>query len=428
MKVFEFPWIDSFAAARNESLRHATCKWIMWLDADDRLEETNRERLRSVFAALGDERDAYAIQVRSVLDSGRTAYRMLDQVRIFRNLPEIRWDYRIHEQILPAVNRAGGSVRWTDVIVDHVGYQDAAVRRGKLERNLRLLELDDADRPDDSFSLFNLGWTMLDLGRISDALPRLRRSLELAKSDSSILRKLYHLLAVAHRQSGSIEEALPICRDGLKRFPDDAELLLEEGLMLREKGDLAGAEHSWSRILEPRQGKYFSSEEVGLRGYRTRQLLAEVLVRQARWLESEIQWRVALDERIDFEPAWLGLAELYLQQSRWNDLEELLARLEQQGVNSPKVGWLRARSQVQRKEYSAARITVARVVAQDPQALGPRVLLSQALLQEGRDWPAAEKALLDVLTLDAENKDAQHNLQLVRRQRGRASQLLAPKP
>ncbi len=235
VKVFDFPWVDSFAAARNESLRHATCKWIMWLDADDRLEETNRERLRSVFAALGDERDAYAIQVRSVLDSGRTAYRMLDQVRIFRNLPEIRWDYRIHEQILPAVNRAGGSVRWTDVIVDHVGYQDAAVRRGKLERNLRLLELDDADRPDDSFSLFNLGWTMLDLGRISDALPRLRRSLELAKSDSSILRKLYHLLAVAHRQSGSIEEALPICRDGLKRFPDDAELLLEEGLMLREK-------------------------------------------------------------------------------------------------------------------------------------------------------------------------------------------------
>jgi hypothetical protein len=75
---------------------------------------------------------------------------MLDQVRIFRNLPEIRWDYRIHEQILPSVNRAGGSVRWTDIVVDHVGYQDASVRRRKLERNLRLLEMDDAERTDDS--------------------------------------------------------------------------------------------------------------------------------------------------------------------------------------------------------------------------------------------------------------------------------------
>ena len=163
-KVYEFPWVDSFAVARNESVRHATGKWIMWLDADDRLDDENRERLRKVFAGLGDEHDAYAITVRSVLDASRTTFRLLDQVRIFRNLPEIRWDYRIHEQILPAVNRAGGVVRWTDAVVDHVGYQDASLRHRKLERNLRLLELDGAERSDDSFSLFNLGWTMLGSG------------------------------------------------------------------------------------------------------------------------------------------------------------------------------------------------------------------------------------------------------------------------
>ncbi len=219
-KVFEFPWVDSFAAARNESVAHASCKWIMWLDADDRLDEENRARLRAVFAALGDELDAYAIQVRSVLDAERTAYRLLDQVRLFRNAPEIRWDYRIHEQILPAVNRAGGVVRWTDAIVDHVGYQDVNVRRRKLERNLRLLEMDNAERPDDAFGLFNLGWTMLDLGRTADALPHLRHSLETAKPDSSILRKLHHLLAAGPApDSERPEEALQACREGLKRFP-----------------------------------------------------------------------------------------------------------------------------------------------------------------------------------------------------------------
>jgi len=30
-KVFDFPWIDSFAAARNESLRHATGDWVFRL-------------------------------------------------------------------------------------------------------------------------------------------------------------------------------------------------------------------------------------------------------------------------------------------------------------------------------------------------------------------------------------------------------------
>src|SRR6185369_12826459 len=33
-RVVEFPWVDSFAAARNESVRHATGDWIFWLDAD----------------------------------------------------------------------------------------------------------------------------------------------------------------------------------------------------------------------------------------------------------------------------------------------------------------------------------------------------------------------------------------------------------
>ncbi len=36
-KVVDFPWSDSFAAARNESLRHAGGDWIFWLDADEQL-------------------------------------------------------------------------------------------------------------------------------------------------------------------------------------------------------------------------------------------------------------------------------------------------------------------------------------------------------------------------------------------------------
>ena len=32
-RVYPFHWVDSFAAARNESLRHARGDWIFWLDA-----------------------------------------------------------------------------------------------------------------------------------------------------------------------------------------------------------------------------------------------------------------------------------------------------------------------------------------------------------------------------------------------------------
>jgi len=51
-KVFEFPWIDDFAAARNECIRHASGEWIFWLDADERVDEENREKLRRLLDSL----------------------------------------------------------------------------------------------------------------------------------------------------------------------------------------------------------------------------------------------------------------------------------------------------------------------------------------------------------------------------------------
>ena len=61
---------------------------------------------------------------------------------------------------------------------------------------------------------------------------------------------------------------------------------------------------------------------------------------------------------------------------------------------------------MERKELAAARDILQDAIAGVPKALWPRVLLSHALLQEGRDWPAAERALRDVLDIDLANPRA----------------------
>jgi GT2 family glycosyltransferase/predicted Zn-dependent protease len=418
-RVFDFPWVDSFAAARNECLRHATGEWIFWLDADDRLDEENRQKLRVLFAGLGSENAAYAMKCLCLPDAATGTATVVDHVRLFRNHPQIRWQYRVHEQILPSVRQTGGAVRWADAVVHHAGYQDPALRGRKLQRDLRLLQLEDAEHPDDPFTLFNLGSVFQELGRHGEALPLLRRSLEKSHPQDSIVRKLYALIVQCHRNLGSPAEALVACRQGLAVCPDDTELLFVEGVLRRELGDLPGAEAALLKLLDAKPAAHFASVDAGLKGYKARHNLAVVYLQWGRAEEAEAQWREAVAERPDFLPGWLGLAEIRLRQERWEKLDEVIGRLAAlpQGVVEAEI--LRARRHLARREFAEARSVLAGVIARHPQALEPRLILSHAYLQEGADPDAAEKALRDVLALAPGHPEAKHNLALLLQQRQR---------
>jgi tetratricopeptide (TPR) repeat protein len=158
----------------------------------------------------------------------------------------------------------------------------------------------------------------------------------------------------------------------------------------------------------------FASVDAGLKGYKTRHNLVTLYLQQGRVPEAEYQWQAALAERPDFLPAWLGLGEIYLVQQRWPELEEVLSHLGE----LPEAAALRARGHLARREFTPARDVLQAAIAGHPQALGPRVLLSHVLLQQGTDWHAAEHALHDVLALDPHHAEALRNLAVLRRQLG----------
>ncbi len=206
-RVSDFRWVDDFAAARNEALRHATRPWVLWVDADDRIDPTNASKLAALVAGLRDENAAYVLSCECVPEGPGLAATAVDHVRLFRADPRVRWRYRVHEQILPALRAVGADVRWSGVSVRHVGYVDPAVRGRKRERDVRLLRLELAEHPDDPFALFNLGAVLHEAGDFAGALPALERSLALSHPRDSIVRKLYALVAQCHARLGAAARA-----------------------------------------------------------------------------------------------------------------------------------------------------------------------------------------------------------------------------
>ena len=236
--MVDFPWVDNFAAARNASVQAATGDYIFWLDADDHLDEVNRDKLKALFASLTKgRRVALRMKVAAcpmVLGMPPPSSITSASFLAWRARPG---DTGSTQQILPSLKEAGVEIQAADVIIQHTGYQDPALRGRKLQGDFRLLMMELEEHPDDPFVLFNIGSSLHEQGRQAEALPLLQRSLERSHPKDSIVRKLYALIAMCQQKLSGSESALQVLLRGREVEPEDAELRFLEGMVRRDLGD-----------------------------------------------------------------------------------------------------------------------------------------------------------------------------------------------
>jgi glycosyltransferase involved in cell wall biosynthesis/tetratricopeptide (TPR) repeat protein len=418
-RVSDFPWCDSFAAARNASMRHASGDYIFWLDADDRLDEDNRAKLRDLFDHLPEQPTAFSMKCLCLPDPIDKSATVVDHIRLFPNLLGLRWEFRVHEQILPALRARLVPVVFSDVVIQHTGYQDPALRGRKLQRDLRLLQLELRDHPEHPFALFNLGSIYQELGQHELALDALQRSLAGSRPDDSIVRKLFALIAVQQRLLGRHSDAIHTCRRGRQVVGDDGELLFREGVLLWEAGNLVEAEALFLHLLSLPPPEHFASVDPAIYGYKTRNYLGLIYLRQRRLDAAHSQWQAALQQCPHFLPGWQGLSEVALAAGDWRLLEEVAQQVQALPGCAAEAERMRLSGMLARREFRPALAWTEELIRAAPREVTWRLLKSHALLLEDRDYEAAERALRDVLLLEPGHKEALNNLSVHLRRRMR---------
>ncbi len=342
-QVHRFPWCDDFSAARNESLKYATGDWIFWMDSDDIMPPEQGRLLRELVArqhavhCLG-----YVLQVHCPSRQPGNVT-VVDHVKLFRRLPSLRFEHRIHEQIIPSIRRAGGTVEFTKIYVVHAGSdQTSDGRARKLERDLRILDLELRELPNHPFVLFNLGMTYEDAGDYSRAAAHLRRCIECSGPGESQLGKAWSLLVNCLQLQGKGDEAFNAVRHALQDFGSDKELLFRYATLLQDVANHDEAVSIYLRILSEDAERGFQSIDPSIRGYKSHHNMAISLKALGRLKEAADNWRMTVSLSPSFAVAWLSLARVLLQLADFCSLDVLVHNLPTVILNTPTHALIRA--------------------------------------------------------------------------------------
>lgn len=240
-RIFHFDWIDDFAAARNEALKHSTGEWILYLDADERIDLANLD----VFKLKNDLKNAESNLGGIILTiesdhsnmDGSTEKHKGGYPRLFRNLgyPKIYFKGRVHEQITPSLMEHNLGMMNSDIKIIHEGYNiPKEEMQKKLKRNYTLLLRHVQEEPLNGYAWYQLGQTLGRLQLIKESEDAIKMAIECKNLSSSVYASAASTLAQYAGNKKDYESALFWAEQSLRKAPNQIYGLNLKGYALLE--------------------------------------------------------------------------------------------------------------------------------------------------------------------------------------------------
>jgi glycosyltransferase involved in cell wall biosynthesis len=243
-RVIRSRWRDDFAHARNVALDAAESKWILYVDADERLAPTKREAVERLLEDAPEV--AFRMLLRPRLYS--TPY---FEYRLWRHDPRIRFTGLIHEKVTPAIAAVaqadGRPVSDCGLLLRHVGYDSDQTHKHR--RNLPLLRAELARDPDNLFNRHHLARVLEGLGQRDEAERVLAGAVELARrrpADPLGVLVFTDLVGLRQDRGEAVSDLLGEAR---RRFPQNKLLWWVEAAVDRSRGRYEQALELLDRLL-----------------------------------------------------------------------------------------------------------------------------------------------------------------------------------
>lgn len=311
-EVFDFPWINDFAAARNAVIDRCHGKWYFSVDSDEWLNSDISELLSFLNDPKGAD-SAFVIQRNYEtleLDKGES-YNDFYALRLLWLPCGRRFQGAIHEQF----GYNDSARRLTHTILHHDGYvyETPAAKKKKLKRNLNLLLREQEKNPEDTRTLLQI----IESGRLfPDYIQYIRQGVAAVQKQYREW-DTYGPCILRHAVNAARLSELPELEEWTayaeKQFSDSVftkiDLYYSAFLAARDRKD-------WKRAI-----RYGEAYRKGLRVLRAN--------RRSAKLETELgRSSLLFGSKVNERDALVGLSDVYLQNGQSDQALSLLAELE----------------------------------------------------------------------------------------------------
>lgn len=385
-EVYEMEWKDSFSVARNESLKYARGKWIFWMDADDTMPRRTGDALVATATTAPKELVGFIVPVQ-FREDGEGAGTRVDHVKLFRNIPGLAFEGRIHEQILAPL-RAHGDVARIDAIVNHSGYDTSPEgQKKKRERDWKLLRLEFAERGNHPFVLFCIGMTHHFCKNHKKAVRWLRRCIRHSESTASHLRKTYAMLGSSLSQLGQAELALDVLSEGDRAVQGDPELQFLRAKLLSEIGRLQEAIKAYETMMTSID-EFLSSVDIGILTYKRLHNLAAICIELGDYVSARKHLRSAIEANPNFVISALALFDSAMNHGDLRTADEALRAIYR--ITGPSLEWAERGEALQGSLGGDAAVEgfLFGACRRHPKSPGAAMVLARRLCRTGREEQA----------------------------------------
>lgn len=217
-KIYDFTWCDDFSKARNFAIEKCTGDWILILDSDEYLTEGSKEEL--IKFALNNENVIGRICIISkFLDCREESYSKEYVSRFFKK--GIYFKGSIHEQLDSNYERVNLNIE-----VKHNGYY----RNNKFERNIRLLEKEYKNNPDDEYITYQIARTFFVEKRYEEANKYFDKAYNFVSKNKFYNKNLVISYLYSCIETNNYQKALDIINDYNKLYENSAEFNFAKGI------------------------------------------------------------------------------------------------------------------------------------------------------------------------------------------------------